>query len=216
MDKKKAPRESSKLSEKERIDLFEKLIESNIEGNIESDSYLESYKYFIEYFKDLDKIDYKHAVIGAHAVYGWMPTVLNCNLGKEDRDNQEKEIVRILEAAKLSTSLEKQDLETLKKWINNSIVGASKLLHFINPEVYPIWDSNINRAVFGASTGYKTNDVNRYLEYKALITKWAKDEGLIAKKKESKLFKGSEISNIRYVEALLFYTSRSYKVKEEV
>lgn len=174
----------------------------------EHDSYLESYKYFIDYFKGLEKIKYIHAVIGAHAVYGWMPTILNCNEGKSFSEEKQEEIVQILKAAKLSTPLEKRDLETLKTWINNSIVGASKLLHFINPEVYPIWDSNINRVLFGATSSYKTNDVDRYLEYKELITEWAKDERLIAKKKKSELFKGSDISNIRYVEALLFYTSK--------
>lgn len=216
MSKQKTPQVDKQLSELERNKLFRELINSNIESEIISDSYIESYKYFISYFKGLKKIQYTHAVIGAHAVYGWMPTVLNCNEGRPSSEREQGKIVEILEAAKLSTPLEEKDLETLKTWINNSIVGASKLLHFINPEIYPIWDSNINRVVFGATSGYKTNDVNRYLEYKEIITGWSENIELKAKKEKSDRLKGAEISNIRYVEALLFYTSKSSKQRKEI
>jgi hypothetical protein len=31
----------------------------------------------------------------------------------------------------------------------NSVVGASKILHFVNPQLFPIWDSNVERFRLG-------------------------------------------------------------------
>lgn len=47
-----------------------------------------------------------------------------------------------------------------------SVVGASKVLHFVNPDVYPIWDSNIER--FRQKSDPTTNymsDVGNYVSY---------------------------------------------------
>jgi len=47
-----------------------------------------------------------------------------------------------------------------------SVVGASKVLHFVNPEVYPIWDSNIER--FRQKSDPTTNymsDASNYVSY---------------------------------------------------
>jgi len=57
--------------------------------------------------------------------------------------------------------LQKQDLELLKKIVNNSIVGVSKLLHFVNPNYYLIWDSRVAR-YFQIKN---VNNIDNYLKY---------------------------------------------------
>src|SRR5258708_7520084 len=47
---------------------------------------------------------------------------------------------------------------------NNSVVGTSKFLHFVAPEVFPIWDSRI-AAVFGFRHGYQINNALNYTKY---------------------------------------------------
>jgi len=47
-------------------------------------SYQFSYPSLVNYFREIDILEQKHLVIGAHAVYGWMPTILN--LKKHDND----------------------------------------------------------------------------------------------------------------------------------
>ena len=42
-----------------------------------------------------------------------------------------------------------QELQILKNAFNNSLVGVSKLLHFIQPEKYAIWDSRVFRFLSG-------------------------------------------------------------------
>ena len=41
--------------------------------------------------------------------------------------------------------------------INNSWVGLSKALHFINPEIFPIWDKNVAE-LFGIKITYGTTE----------------------------------------------------------
>jgi hypothetical protein len=47
-----------------------------------------------------------------------------------------------------------------------SVVGASKVLHFINPGVFPIWDSKVETFRLGTEPPYNhMNDVAHYLAY---------------------------------------------------
>lgn len=48
----------------------------------------------------------------------------------------------------------------MKKIVNNSMVGASKLMHFLNPDKYPMWDSNICEYL-----NYREQSVEDYISY---------------------------------------------------
>ncbi len=126
-----------------------------------NDSYLLSYPEFISYFRNTDPIEEHHFIISSHFVYGWMPKIL-----KLDR-NKIKEAVSILNKARKADLLDKDEIEHLKSCVNNSLVGVSKLLHFIRPEAYPIWDSN----TFTYATGqkphhYRMEKTDSYLAYR--------------------------------------------------
>ncbi|WP_177765187.1 hypothetical protein [Flavobacterium sp. I3-2] len=100
------------------------------------DIYVEMYKYYTNFFKEKDILTESDVVIGVGFTYSWMPTILkNLNLSKLDR------VTSILNNVKQGVEISDDDLLLLKEFSNNSLVGASKLLHFINPEQYAIWDS---------------------------------------------------------------------------
>lgn len=126
----------------------------------DSASYHVAYPEFIRYFRDLDKIDKHNVVIGAHFAYGWMPTIFDF------RSNEFKKVIDILNSAREGNSLDSAELETLKQCFNRSLVGTSKILHFINPEKFAIWDSKICRYLFKQdSLGTKISKPAYYLDY---------------------------------------------------
>src|SRR5690606_30838773 len=98
--------------------------------------YKNTYPYFIDYFKNIDKIKMEHFIIGLSFTYSWMPTIpSNSNFSNGD------EVTKILNKAKLGeVLLSEYELGKLQIACNNSLIGVSKLLHFINPHKYGIWD----------------------------------------------------------------------------
>ena len=133
-------------------------------SDLEQDSYMLSYRDMLGYFKDIEQLTSKDIVVGAHMVYGWMPTIVHLN--KEVCDTGK--ILCILQSVKDDKAdLSKDELITIKRYINNSVVGASKLLHFISPDRYPIWDSKIFQFTHGhIPHQYQVNNPGTYLEYR--------------------------------------------------
>lgn len=59
-----------------------------------------------------------------------------------------------------------RDLAALRGLVNNSLVGASKLLHFVAPGHFAIWDSNIYAFVFEEQPHpYRLNKIEKYHIY---------------------------------------------------
>ena len=122
-------------------------------------TYLVSYPEFVRYFQQIDVIDRHHLIVGASMVYGWMPTILHFKSRDFDA------VTPLLNDVKRARMLSPGDLTQVKRLINNSMVGASKLLHFVNPELYPIWDSKICAYLTGKRHAYVVNDVTNYIAY---------------------------------------------------
>lgn len=125
------------------------------------DQYYDAYQHFIDFFSTKDHISIQDFYIGVYFTYGWMPTIPEIKIDKE------AELLQYLNAAKKENRLDITAMDNLKKSVNNSIVGVSKLLHFISPRVYPIWDSNI-AAFFndGQKThAFQVNHINAYMRY---------------------------------------------------
>lgn len=115
-----------------------------------------SYKLFFDYFS----IPRSHSEIylGAYMVYGWMPTML--------RLKGPAEYILWLHDRALEKKLSPQLLSLYSKAINNSIVGSSKFVHFVNPHYYPIWDSRVYRTLFSKEPHpYRVEDPNLYFDY---------------------------------------------------
>ena len=138
--------------------------------------------------------------------YGLMPTAMNLRHGDLEpflaplnalRDNGQRLTV--------------DELDRLRSLVNNSIVGTSKLLHFLAPQIYPIWDSRINRFLNGEPLP-ETNSVSRYRDYLADFDRLRIDAQfeLLRLSLENKL--GYQISAARAVE-LIMYLSDALKLR---
>lgn len=144
-----------------------------------------------------------------------MPTTL-----KDKRDDISfNKIAEILNKAKGCEDLDDCDYETLKGKINNSIVGMSKMLHFVNPNKYPIWDSKIclyitrlaryNPDKYGTIDAYKayTNKIHKIV-LDIFENKKNKDKiDLFVNDIHNKY--GYEISYIRAIELIMFESQRN-------
>lgn len=134
----------------------------NDEKNIQisnSSSDLISYPEFLKYFLNLDKISKHNLIIGINFTYAWMPTIFNFKSNKFDK------IIIILNSAKNGHRPNKTELEILKECFNHSLVGTSKLLHFINPNKFAIWDSNIYKYLTNIKPTVKHEKIDYYINY---------------------------------------------------
>lgn len=115
--------------------------------------------------------------------YSWMPTIPNV---KVIDSKQWREIKRLLPTiAKNPGALEKL-LSILIPIINNSLVGTSKVLHFISPKHVPIIDSRVlatwnrifkqNKELTLKKTllldSDKTRQIKNYLKYRDMLITW--------------------------------------------
>jgi len=131
-----------------------------------TDSYLLCYPEFISYFANLETITRHSLVIGAHFSYGWMPTILTLKFGRQEPEDVFPAAVAILNEAKRGSLIGEKQLTFLKHLVNNSVVGSSKLLHFINPHVYAIWDTHVCHYVNARSSHhYKVDRPGDYFVY---------------------------------------------------
>lgn len=97
-----------------------------------------SYRSFVGFFAGKSSIKPHDALLGASLAYAWMPTILEFR-------GDAAEVAGLLQKAAKGADLNAEELEVLASAINNSMVGASKLLHFVSPEKYAIWDSRVYR-----------------------------------------------------------------------
>ena len=93
-------------------------------------------------------------------VYGWMPRVLRINpshshnaaLAMTNARNTSIDNYKSVNIQDISNSL-------------HSLVGASKLLHFINPDVFPIWDSKIQAFCGRSNSNNAMGNISNYYKY---------------------------------------------------
>ena len=109
-------------------------------------------------------MDRPRALLCMLAVYGWMPKI------PKNLDGITENYIKFLnlDRKNLTTSELREKSRPFLRSINNSLVGSSKFLHFRWPDVFPIWDSNIQKALF-SSTSYGDREISRYLTYIACL-----------------------------------------------
>ncbi|MHC5169423.1 hypothetical protein ACVIAJ_03480 [Acinetobacter johnsonii] len=175
---------------------------TNIANNFKSteENYLLSYPYFLNYFQNLESINLENLVIGISFTYSWMPTILKAlNL-----KNTEK-VLFILNEVKKGKLIDEQQLTTLKTTFNNSLVGTSKLLHFINPKQYAIWDSRVFRFLNNVEPHkYRLEKPRAYIEYLKLIEELKKEKAFTAFFELMKQKVGYDITEYRALELAFF------------
>ncbi len=202
-------------SKKKILDLNEKFTMTD------EKSYLFTYDHFIRFFKEKEPLTEHDVIIGISFVYSWMPRILTIKTAGNG------EVLKAVNNAREERRLNEKEMEILQKCFNNSLVGTSKFLHFVNLENYAIWDSNVNRFLKGdePNQGEAMKKVENYVEYLEICDQLIKDDdvrGLIeeVKSQVKKLQKdsitggireGTNISDLRALELIFFTAGKEAK-----
>lgn len=186
-------------------------VKQNYDASIEraithEELYLEGYAALIRLAKRLKDSSQDHEILALElAIYGWMPTILKVRPSKVFGKSF------VGDVRKISSSNEAIEFLSGLSEIppkGYSWVGASKMLHFINPRVFPIWDRRV-----ADSFQIKSHNVNSRESYMAAIMAIAealphlKPEISHAIKRVKDRFSYS-MSNTRAVELILFTIGR--------
>jgi hypothetical protein len=179
------------------------LIEDGIQIQFPRNSYLKSYPDFVRYFNNIDVITEHNLVIGIHFVYGWMPTIF------EFTSDNISSTLDLLNAAKLGYQVTNKELIMLKSVFNNSLVGTSKLLHFINPNLYAIWDSRVYRYLTGKESSHtRISKPESYLIYLDWTRNLMSDKKFPELKQHVEHRIGYMMSNYRIIELVAYSKGR--------
>lgn len=178
---------------------------------VERDKYTSCYPYLVYFFEKKLHLTIEDFICGVHMVYAWMPTILRLYITDLKKVDCEKldQVVHLINLAKKKGTLYKDEINYLAKIINNSVVGTSKLLHFIAPESFSIWDSRVYRYLYNQKPhNYRLNDVSEYLKYIDIIKKIIKHDSFrsihirINKKMEY------SVTAMRAVELIMFQNNK--------
>jgi len=163
-----------------------------------SNHYIRSYPELLEATQCLvERYGEKAVPMVAHLVYGWMPKILSYSRDKY----QDDVIIKAVECRSRDDALQVLDQVDYPP-TNNAWVGMSKTLHFLNPEVFPIWDSKVAAVLGVPSTKMGVKEV--YKSYTGFVFEHIEDsfvEEVIAGFEERA---GYKISKVRAVEFVLF------------
>jgi hypothetical protein len=182
-----------------------------IQRRIAADSFLDVYPILIKEAADRQNVRWQDAVALLHIVYAWMPTMLRTELvGKFDSKGRSN-IVKLLDQAKSGPLLLADQIDSLTKFSNNSVVGASKLLHLLNPKQYPIWDARVARRFLWPKVARATlNRAERYCEYQNRVLEWSRDSRVRCACEKIRTvdprLKG--VSRVRLIELVMFRSAK--------
>ncbi|HKN69507.1 MAG TPA: hypothetical protein VJX30_00495 [Terriglobales bacterium] len=171
--------------------------------NIPATSYILSYPHILSYFADRGSLDVADFVRGAHLVYGWMPTALD--LYPQPPNLTLAQAASLLEGARTQGTISDEQLSALVRVVNNSLVGTSKLLHFVRPDVFPIWDNKIYGYVFEEKPHhYRLNKIAKFREFVRRVNTIRSDKRFGDFHASVNLKVGYEVSEPRAVELIMF------------
>ena len=149
-------------------------------------------------------------VIGAHFTYGWMPTILDF------RPIDLQACLTILNKVHCHQTILESEALTLVNVVNRSLVGVSKLLHFIDPNRYAIWDSNVCEYLNSRMEGkWKVGELDSYLNYQTLLRSLQGHSVMTELRKTLGHRFDGEVSNLRILEIVMFLTGRKLQVEKK-
>ena len=112
--------------------------------------------------------------------------------------------VSILNDVKRGSLIAESELQLLRDMLYNSLVGASKLLHFINPHLYAILDKRVYKYINGEEGPNQLNGPVNYLAFLENCKDIISDERF--KQVHTSMNKkiGYEVTPYRAVELVMF------------
>ncbi|MGJ8735396.1 hypothetical protein [Zobellia laminariae] len=170
---------------------------------LSSYTYKRTYLEIITFFQEVNTLKESHLILFAQIIYGSMPTMVNINL-----ENKEKVLI-ILSKARNGITITFDEIEIIKEYINNSLVGTSKLLHFLNPKTYAIWDSRIHRYITGKQTSYGIGNIKTYIAYLNKVRDISAMDGYTELHQKIAMNFDYIIEPSRVMEIIMFQTDRN-------
>jgi len=172
-----------------------------------------SYKEFVRYFRSIPTekpLTGHNVIVGAYFSYGWMPTMLR--LG----DNVSAALKAINKARSSPQEISEEEFLTIASLINGSVVGASKLLHFISPGKYAIWDSRVYRFIFQEEPyQYRLEAPQLYQEYLNALRVIARSKSFAGTKDAVEKVVGYQVTDLRACELTMFANGKAQKQSAE-
>lgn len=184
-----------------------------IRERMASDPYSMVYPALLSHFSGIQVFNWDAAVLGLHIVYGWMPTIPKlAGIMKWNAVTQRK-LVAALKNARNGQAPTDDELKTLKSFCNNSMVGASKLLHFFQPGEFPIWDSRVAKVFLRQSKARwrQANRIEKWKNYRASLKGWLSNRAVTNRCGELRKLASflHQVSNLRLVELVMFHETES-------
>lgn len=175
----------------------------------QTQSYIRAYPHILAALKSPQPLDEQAFICGAHMVYGWMPTVLAIHVSKA-ADAHAGAV--LLNKARTDGRLDNAEIEQLAGLINRSVVGASKLLHFVNPEAFAIWDSKIYRFLHQKPAYHASvNNVDTYASYLDYLRSLMQDPRFLGFHSSVNRKMGYAVSPLRALEVVMFLNAPMFK-----
>lgn len=170
-----------------------------------------SYHTFCKFFlRKKGKITRNDLIIGTYFSYGWMPTMLELS-GDVDV------VVRLVNKASKNGKLNRGEIASLRSIINNSLVGTSKLLHFVNPQIYPIWDSRVCSYIFDAPVNrHRTESIQLYLDFQDFVCGIHNKQEIERLRKRLFPKQYQSVSTIRTIEYFMYLIGKQVTQKRDI
>lgn len=173
----------------------------------DSASFILSYRHLTEFFDKPYPLTESDFVIGSHYAYGWMPTVLDFKPTKLGR------CVEILNRVKDKQDISDGEIRMLTEAVNGSLVGTSKLLHFIDPSTYAIWDSNVRKYLKRSIRGsWGIESIKAYRKYLERLKGLSANQELMKTLRENLGDRlDATVSDLRLLEMIMFLKGRKLR-----
>ena len=205
-----------------RLTVPASLLGMSLRRREEDDPYLRVYPHLLAALKGRT-ITPSVFVEAAHMVYGWMPTVLTLTPCSPSEPFV-REAALVERARTEGTLLSAADLTQVAKCMtekHGSIIGASKLLHFVCPTHYAIWDTRVfaflsyrgKRCRVRRPTRGAVNSVDRYASYLASLKSLFGDPKFADFHKRVNKDLGYEVTAMRAAELVMFSHICKFKNK---
>jgi hypothetical protein len=130
--------------------------------------YRGSYRFILPHFAtctfDGSTNDYERFWRGLILVYSWMGRGILTDFS--DTFDRYSNACDIIKSACVTGDISLESLNVLVALCNGSTIATSKVLHFLKPEAFAIWDSRVCAAIFdGKAHHYSLRDPDSLLAY---------------------------------------------------
>ena len=177
----------------------------SVRNRIATEEGLDDFQAIIRVVARRSVLDWDEVVSIIHMVYGWMPTMLRPTV--KHSESEKDRLIKVLKVVKQGGFLNSTQLSWVQRFSNRSIVGASKMLHALNPTNYVIWDSRVAEVFMWQGVTQATySTLERYVEYLETLREWVKNPLVVEQCSEIRKLKSelTDASDLRIIELVLF------------